>query len=196
MEIDLKILANKGLRPDEYVYLYSVLHRDNLYVSVEVEVSLDDLVERDFIEIVEDGVKLKRKAKTILGVYKAEHTKQIQKEADGCNSWIEDYRELFPSKNIGGRALKGTFRHCVIKMKKFIQELSSKEVVMTKDIIMNATKLYLNSQAKDRYMYSKAADHFIWKGSPQTESYLYQYVEMYLEDPSVNIYSGGMTDDI
>ncbi len=58
------------------------------------------------------------------------------------------------------------------------------------------TKLYLNSQAKDRYMYSKAADHFIWKGSPQTESYLYQYVEMYLEDPSVNIYSGGMTDDI
>ena len=207
MEINLAELVKHGLTPDEYVWLYQRYHDTNIPVKYQLDKM--KLQSNGWVKVLTDQVVIRQKAiKLFEGepyVFdeskEEEETKKkeaitIAGEVSKVKDWIQEYRELFPTKTPGGRLLRGTPSGCIKKMQTFVRNNSSRNNHITKDIVMNATKEYLKGQARDGYMYTKAANYFILK---EQDSLLLQHIEILKENNNQSLVSDGtsdMTDDI
>lgn len=85
--------------------------------------------------------------------------KKIEKEYK-ARHWVQEFREIFPKgKNSGGYPYRGDKQGCITNLEKFIKNNPEYD----KDIILNATKFYVKSKAKDGYDYMQLAHYFIYK---------------------------------
>jgi hypothetical protein len=197
MEINTNTLVRHDLRPDEYVYLYCIQHPPKNMVRIVV--SLKDLEKRGWIDFHKHTELpiLSDKAKALLSGNSPQYIQKIKAECKDVPNWIELYRGLFPVKNNAKRMLRGSRISCVNRMKAFIEEHSRAKQVITKDLIMDATKIYLSREARNNYMYTKSADYFVYKGNKH-DSLLLTYISSILENnvKVEDINKGGMTDDI
>jgi len=203
MEIDLTVLLKNNLTADEYVWLYQkyygnnfpikhVLDKDKLQTDGWLKVTPDQIVLRQkTINMFEEGDYVFKEEEEVKPVKQT-----IDKAKADVKNWISEYRELFPHKTSGGRLLRATPAVCIKNMCTFIGTNSKRGKIVSKDTILNATKEYLKIQARDSYMYTKAANYFIMK---EGDSLLLQHIEI-LETAGVsNILGDGsknMTDDI
>jgi len=188
MEVDIDLLVDNNLTPDEYVFLYYLV-KGQIY-SVNLITDYEKLEKTGFIKNG-DRIYIRKKGFDLINIIKNPiMTKTVSLE-DTVMSWMDDWRSLFPQGvKTAGYAIRGTRGGCVKKMKKFMRE--HKEV--TKEQIFEATKLYVEEKRRVRYAYMRIADYFIEKdGGSLLESYVEQLNNNETSsDERVNI----LTDDI
>jgi len=96
-------------------------------------------------------------------------------EKEHVSSWIEEWRELWPrGVKSGGYRVKSSLMEITTKMKIFTNRYP-----YSKDIIMEATKNFLERKAMENFAYIKLAKYFILKDG---ESTLADECEAVLED--------------
>tara|TARA_Y100000310_G_scaffold245879_1_gene250920 strand:+ start:3485 stop:4048 length:564 start_codon:yes stop_codon:yes gene_type:complete len=187
MEVDIDLLVENNLTPDEYVFLY-YLAKSQIY-SVNLVTDYEKLEKAGLIKIG-DRIYIRKKGSDLINTKRSEVIKTAPLE-DTVAVWIDNWRSLFPQGvKTAGYAIRGTRGGCAKKMKKFMRE--HKEV--TKEQIFKATELYVEEKRRVRYAYMRIADYFIEKdGGSLLESYVEQLSNNETSsDERVNI----LTDDI
>lgn len=104
---------------------------------------IESVSEEDEIEVV-TPVKAKKKS--------AESTKDVA-------NWIKDWLKLWPTKRADGSLIRSGSGVCRNKMNIFVENNPE----FTKDIIYEATKLYLENEEAKGWQYTNAASNFISK---------------------------------
>lgn len=153
IELDITRLIKEEITPNEVIFLYII--SNNFNVSLPLKVDIYSLEQRGWVKLnldennVLQSIELNQKALNIL------------KKTDlDCESWIEEWRNLFPPKvKSGGYLVRGDKNGVLKKMKNFIKNNPE----FTKDIIFKATENYIKSKKKDGYNYMKLAHYFIEK---------------------------------
>jgi len=207
MEINLATLVKHNLTADEYIWMYQkyygntfpvkyVLDKEKLQTEGWLKVMPDQIVLRQkTINMFEEGDYVFKEEEESSDVQKI-IIKSIDAAKADVKNWIAEYRELFPNKTSGGRLLRATPAVCIKNMCTFIGTNSKRGSIITKEMVINATKEYLKVQAKDGYTYTKAANYFIMKDG---DSLLLQHIEILATLGESKITSDGsknMTDDI
>jgi hypothetical protein len=204
INIEMRTLVENQLTPNEYCYLYLKTFGvpDELKGTITFGVDLIGLAHKGYIQLMQDEegdpiyeYELTRKGTQIVGGLKAEFTIQREQEVSNVKNWLDEFRKLWPGVSPNGRLLRANRKATQKKLESFIKKHSDSHMVMTKDIIMNASKKYLIGQAKDRYMYTKQCDHFIWKDN-EMNSTLRTWIDVCIEDPNSVTGTTDMTDDI
>lgn len=78
------------------------------------------------------------------------------------NELVKEFRDLFPKgKNSGGYPYKGDKQGCMKKMSKFLKNNPE----FDKELILKATKAYVNSKRKDNFAYMHLPHYFIEKNN-------------------------------
>lgn len=195
MEINMDALVKHSLSPDEYVYLYCLVHDKELLARVNINIQVLEL--DGWIKIGTGNTIYKRQKSINLFkdeefVY-AKHNEAKMME-DNLEEVVANWREIFPKGvKTGGYPVRGTKGGCMKKMKKFIK--SHKDITMKE--IYDATRLYVKEKSIERYSYMKMADYFIEKDGG---SMLEAYVERIREEgnPAVGYDQriNNLTDDI
>ena len=187
MEVDINLLVETNLTPDEYVFLY-YLAKSQIY-SVNLVTDYDKLERAGFIK-QGDRIHIRKRGIDLIDNKIPVSEKKVKSE-DNTLKWIDEWRDLFPKGvRTAGYAIRGTRGGCIKKMKRFIKD--HKEV--TKEQIFKATKLYVEEKKRVRYAYMRIADYFIEKdGGSLLESYVEQLDDNEtVSDQRVNT----LTDDI
>ncbi len=168
MEVDINLLVETNLTPDEYVFLY-YLAKGQMY-NVNLMPDYDKLERTGFIKQGE-RIHIRKRGIDLIDNKIPVPKKKVKSEGDTLQ-WIDEWRDLFPKGvKTAGYAIRGTRGGCIKKMKKFIK--NNKEV--TKEQIFNATKLYIEEKKRVRYAYMRIADYFIEKdGGSLLESFIEQ----------------------
>lgn len=147
--------------------LYGISNNSDFKLFRDCKKEFADLKNKFLIET--DGTKVK----LTVPFYENEMFK-IQKKIDKENQidltainvakkeiveeWINDYRALFPLRNVTGLTyhVKGDLNECIKRMKKFIQDYK-----YSKETILQATKNYIEEQKNKGWSYTKKAHKFI-----------------------------------
>ena len=77
-------------------------------------------------------------------------------EVSDVSSWIKEYIKIFPSGVYFDRYLRTNSKECIERMSWFIKNYG-----FSKDIILSATRLYIQSQSNHEY--TRNSTYFIWK---------------------------------
>lgn len=90
---------------------------------------------------------------------------QAPKLKDNVLEWIDEFREIFPKGvRSGGLPVRGDKQSCLKKIRKFLKEYTEYD----KDLILKATKNYVENKARDQYNYMQTAHYFIYKNNTST----------------------------
>jgi len=154
--IDFKLLRENNLTPDTYCLLMSILLKEPYeFISGDsLRITLNYLEREGWCKVTEEEVILRQK---FLKLVDATDT-----SPGNVESWIDEWRELFPKGvKSGGRPVRGDKQGVLKKMKGFCKKYPNYK---KKDII-DATKLYVFEKSRDRYNYMQCADYFIDKNN-------------------------------
>lgn len=167
MEVDINLLVDNNLTPDEYVFLY-YLDKGQIY-SVNLITDYEKMEKAGFIKIG-DRIYIRKRGSDLVNNKKSTVVKSSS--TDTIPTWIDEWRDLFPKGiKTAGYAIRGTRGGCIKKMRKFIREHKK----VPKDQIFKATKLYVEEKKRVRYAYMRIADYFIEKdGGSLLENYIEQ----------------------
>lgn len=163
--MEIKVDINK--KPDdlnfhEFLILafYEYLQIKDLPITDE---TLFELEEKGYIKVIDD-TNFDLRAKSL--EFKAE---ELGENPSSSNlDWIDEYRLLFKNKT-NATGIMGGKTQCSKKMLDFIKKNKA-----TKDEILGATELYLDSLQDVRYL--QQADYFILKnGNSRLEAFLEEY---------------------
>jgi len=146
----------KHLQDHKYI---KIIDYENLAYSLRQKgIDFVKQVDKTFKEI---QVEVKEKPGHILT--KADKV-DVKSVASNVNEWLEDYRNLFKGLRPGSKGDKGA---CLNKIVRFYQEYPE---FANKDIIMRATKKYIEGEAHQNYKYLQRADYFIFKLTGKEET--------------------------
>lgn len=188
MELKIDVLVEHSLDPNEYVYLYYLVHDKILPINMTIDTKRLELL--GFVKILDNKVQVRQKAINLFkeidfskfpvqaseepeSVNYVEHLKKDVENniiLNNVDSWIESWRNLFPrGVKTAGYPVRGTLKGCTKKMKKFVKNNPDTTV----EKIFNATKRYIEERRQFKYAYMKIADYFIEKdGGSLLDSYL------------------------
>lgn len=135
VNVDLEKLQKLNLSPNEYVYL--ILKKNKTYIDIRNPVIEKKLKDRGFIS--ENG--------------------EIYIDEDTNNDWINDWLSLWPKGVLKATRypVAGNEKEVKKRMSKFILEYPE----YTPDIIMSATKKYLEERSKENWKYTHKNIKFI-----------------------------------
>jgi len=154
--IDLNLLESNNLSPDLYAFLMCV-HLQSPYNLASAEMQNDfakHLEHEGWCKITEEGIVLRQKFLKLVNVSDV--------SPDNVESWIGEWRELFPKGvKSGGRPVRGDKQGVLKKMRGFCK----KHPQFKKKDIFIATQLYVFEKSRDRYNYMQCADYFIDKNN-------------------------------
>lgn len=87
---------------------------------------------------------------------------KVKSATPKVEEWIEEWYALWP-KGIksGGYLVRSGIKGCLVKMKKFLKEHSE----FDKDIIMKATRDYIEHSRMNNYRYMQLAHYYIYKNN-------------------------------
>jgi len=208
MELDLSILEEHQLSPDEFVFLFLLVYPKAQFPTFGV-IDYKRLELKGMIKIgPDDTYYVRQLAIDIVGSPAPKIVQEpvkkslpvVSKEVDKVPEWIADWRALFPmGVKTGGYSVRGTRSGCTKKMKKFMRNNPD----VTKEQVFAATKKYIADKQMVQFAYMKLADYFIEK---EGASLLEEYVENIkqgktseqneLFSPGVQDPTGNLTDDI
>lgn len=154
--IDLKKLKSLDLIPSLYCYLTTLYFKEEYDLADEKtkEFMNQHLIAHGYLKYDNDSGKLVLGSKTTELFEKGTPTKQ------SVDSWIDDWRSLFPANvKSGGRPVRGDKKGVSEKMLAFVKEHKD----TTKDQIFEATKQYVLESSLKNYQYMICADYFIKK---------------------------------
>lgn len=115
---------------------------------------IKQLSNRGYISVVGDEVIFNDKSEKLLKDYNSNITKV---DSNSIESWIEDFVNLFPKGvRTGGYLVKSDKISCLKKMEQF-----TKLYPYSKEIILEATRNYINRKELEGYKYMKLAKYFI-----------------------------------
>jgi hypothetical protein len=168
LNINLTTIQENSLTPTFYCYLVCLYTKTQFPWDI-TDNQLKILEDLGFIKLTVDGPIIKplfqQKFKSHLSYLEVE-------------SWIEDWRNLFPSKvEISGRPVKGSKQGCLKKMKVYLKNNPS----VSKEEIFEATRIYIWKKKREDYNFMTSADYFIEKNNV---SLLDALVEQYREVPN------------
>ncbi len=89
----------------------------------------------------------------------------LSKEKSNDIDWIQDWLALFPVKKPDGTYLKANEKDVKARMKAFIAEYG-----YSKEIIFEATKLYLAKESEKDFNFCRTALYFIFKNESSSKS--------------------------
>ena len=154
--LDLDIINKHDIFPDDYTILYLIKVKEYDIIKHFWEDGLSTrlllLQDKGFIKVngeTLDEIIFRDKGKRIL---------KIQNLLD-VESWIQDWRDLFPSGSRDGYPYKGDKQGCIKKMKEFIKNYPE----FTKEDIFNATIKYVSEHKMKGFTSMQQAHYFIEK---------------------------------
>ena len=187
-EIDLNILLETGLTPNQVILLNIVNKKDEVsyikYLDIDrheiVRHDLYTLYKKDYLKNINDfrytfkfsELEISKKGIAFLNNEEISTKKNI-----AFDEFIDTYFKLFPEKIYTGNGLpvKSNLKLCRSKMLSFI-----KEYKYDYETILKATERYVNISKAGGYGYMKTSYYFIKKDS---ESILQSYCEEVLTLP-------------
>lgn len=188
-----KSLVLKKQRPDELLLLTLINNKEKkLFNSIITEYyyveALIKLREKGLIKTLNSiSTDIKIEEIEIVKSLKELYLKPTMSNMKAAAAkWITDYRDLFPKgMNPNGYPFKGDKKGCINNMAKFLYNYPE---FNNKELILKATKCYLEQKKKDDYAYIAMADRFIWKNDMSTlASYCEQIKEGTLKDGKRNV---------
>lgn len=168
------VLKEKALSPNAFFLLYDkyfntlccpsyieteLLHKlqEDKYIKIVDVDSLDYRLRQKAVDLVKEIDKQFQLVKVDIKEKPGSNLIDKKSVAKEINEWIEDYRNLFKGLKPGSKGDKGA---CLNKMIRFFDEYSE---FADKNIIMNATKKYIQNEAHQNYRFLQRADYFIFK---------------------------------
>jgi hypothetical protein len=166
IELDMKRIISYGITPNEYVFLLLRILKKPVPEIVNNSVSLKTLQDKGFIKLVEGGFAKRPKLSRLL---------DSVLETSEVESWIEEWRNLWPSGvKSGGKLVKGSKTDCVKKMKEFLARTN-----YSKNEVFAATLAYVTERKNHGYKYMSLSNYFIQK---KNDSPLEAWCEQIAED--------------
>lgn len=151
LECDIDKLTEARITPTAFCYMYYILKGLEFPYRMEIGV-LKYLEEEGWLKIQPNGEVILRQ----------KFTDFIKEREDLLNvsTWIDEYHSLFP-KGIynNGRPVRASKSVCLNKMIKFIK--ANKKI--TKEDIIEATRMYILGKERDGWKYTTCSDNFISK---------------------------------
>lgn len=181
--IDLKLnteivqtLKKHKFYPDTMLTQYLILRC--LYDNNQDLLSLfdDNLTSRRFViqyyeltkkGLVEESANALGFELTPNGKLFVEHLDSMNKppKKEGVSEWFDEWLDLFPAGvKTGGKLVRSDAKACLKKMETFVKERG-----FSKDVIMQATKEYLEEFEANNYAFVKSATYFIDKRGEGSE---------------------------
>lgn len=176
----LKKLRDNDIDFSQYILLYSLFHGDKQYAEEYNKVEIYDshqgiqkLIHLGFlarVELLEGTSRYTDFTNNNLFITKLGIERFFNESTSAPSNesilpkykilWIEDWYDLFP-KGIksGGYYVRTSIKDCDKKMFKFLIDNSE----FTKDIILEATKNYIEDMKSKNYSMMKLAPNFIYK---------------------------------
>jgi len=158
--LDLDLLNEQNITPEEFVNLISIYNNDgNINKS-----SIINLQEKNYIKILKDEIVVREKGKLLLeflsieGIGSINNKKTIKRSSRSIDNdlkdFVEKYRLLWKGLKPGSM---GSTEACRDKLQRWM----SVNTQYTTEDIYRAAKSYINSV--DNYQYLQQADFFIYK---------------------------------
>jgi hypothetical protein len=152
--INLKILSDHSLTPSWYAYLLCC-YKEEPYLCAS-----PDKQEEYAIALEKEGWCKRGPEKIIIRQKFLDLIKDLDTSPDNVNSWIEDWRELWPKGvKSAGRPVRGDKQGVIKKMMAFCAQYPE----YTRSQIFEATKLYIFDKKLNNFTYMTCADYFIYK---------------------------------
>lgn len=112
------------------------------------------LINRGYVNPDSKELEFTPKALELIEVIRDEPQKEL------VNSWIDDYRDIFPKGVVtGGYRVRGDRSACIYRMNKFMQAYPKYD----KELILRATREYINRKEQEGFKYIQLAHYFILK---------------------------------
>lgn len=165
LRIDFDDLEKNNLTPFELIYLYYFFDKKD---SNTLTLDIPKLVKNKYIVKNKDSYILSNKGRKLFN----------NLTNNNIESLSIKYRELFPvGVKSGGHPIRSNLKDIEKKFSKFFEEYNYPH-----EVILEATKIYLEERAKTNYSYCMLANYFIIKQDSKGEkSVLASYCESYLE---------------
>jgi hypothetical protein len=166
----MEILKKKELDYNSFFFLYRLVN--NIEIDVEGDINHELLIRYNYIRLenntisfTQNGINfIKDTAKELKRAIAKEIKNADQALKDQINDWIVEYRNLYKGTKVG---IMGDPKSCLEKMCRFFVEYPQ---YANKDLILNATKKYIETEAFTNYKYLQRADYFIYKITGKEES--------------------------
>jgi len=175
MEGLLKKLIKYDLSPNQFFTLY-FMKKGKKSTVVNIDFELRYLKSTGWVNL--DG-KVSQKGIDVVSGVEEWFSSTIEKTnksklGDNYKEKIEAYRELFPKGLHNGRTLRSSYNNLKTTFDKFFKEYD-----YPWDIILRATKCYLDLQEDNNFKFCKNSRYFIMKSINQTnDSELGNYCEL------------------
>lgn len=196
-EIDLDILSENRLTPNQVVLLNIIFNKDEVAYIKYIDIDRIDILRHDLYNLyrkdflINDNstryifkfseLNLTEKGISFLNKETKELSDRELKKQIAFDEFIDKYYKLFPEKVYTGNGLpvRSNLKLCKSKMVAFIREYK-----YDYDTILKATEMYVKISKSGGYGYMKTSYYFIKKDS---ESILESYCQQILtnkEDPT------------
>jgi hypothetical protein len=190
IEVDLVNLDRVSLTPNQYILAYLIeTKQKEAFKSLRSLYEKDLYFKEDLVKLREKGY-LKKSERFVFDEAQIEglFTEGDVKELDNWDTFVEQFRELFPkSVTSGGYYVRSSFRDCSTKLKDFTKKYKEYEP----ETIIKATENYVERCRMQNYKYMKLATYFI---SKDRQSMLASECEAVLSGSSSSgsVLSGGL----
>jgi len=166
----IEILLRQKISINQYIYL-SLIEEGELQVLKEYLQNRGFLSEKEFDGMVNKGYLKPNSPILPKGVLKNQEVttefKNLKKVINGDNinkvvisTWFDEWYNLFPSNvESGNYKIKSKRGSCKLKLSRFMK----KHPKYNKDIILKATKLYIDEFRLRNFEYIQLAANFIYK---------------------------------
>jgi hypothetical protein len=166
----MEILKKKELDYNSFFFLYRLVN--NIEIDVEGDINHELLIRYNYIRLENNTISFTQNGINFIKDTAKELKRAIAKEIKNAdqtlknqiNDWIVDYRNLYKGTKVG---IMGDPKSCLEKMCRFFVEYPQ---YANKDLILNATKKYIETEAFTNYKYLQRADYFIYKITGKEES--------------------------
>lgn len=167
IEIDTDQLIELGITPNQYVNIYLLELKDIDTIKGFMDINGEDYTKKDFYNLyIKDLItnEIDENNEEELNIENLKLNKNIQQQILEKErkflDFVNSYYELFPKGvKTGNLFVKSNKAKCGSKLKKFIQ--NHKEY--TEEIILQATKNYIEYCKRKNYEFMKTAFYFIDK---------------------------------
>lgn len=174
-EVDVEKLIDAGININEYLFCQFVCNNEKKVFEYYLEQfdrffdkeSINRLIEKGILELYteEQGYKFSNIKVTNLFIDLFIDPIKLKKATKSSSKveeieWFDEWYSLWPRGiKVGGYPVKGDRKGCLKKLIKFINEYPE----FDKDIIIKATKDYIDAFRINRYSYMKLAHYFVYK---------------------------------
>lgn len=203
VEINVEKLLDYGIDWNQYMFLQFIYQQQqamfDTYISINdkffTKDSLDQLKDLDYLRLVKEPLgyrfsNIEVTPKFISHFIQKSFVSKVGKEK--VEDWIDEWYELWPKgvKSGGNTLVRSDKNGCLNKMKKFVKTNPD----YTKEIIIRATKDYLNHLRMNNFAFIQAAHYYIFKNDISNLASACEDVKERIEDNTLEEASDGTQD--